>query len=130
MPNFVLLLRRAENFVAGLSPEQMQAMSERYLAWNKKIIAAGQRAGGERLHDTGRLMQKKDGQLLVTDGPYSELKEVVAGYFIITAESYEHAVEIARDCPHADYGVIELREIFEMPAYHAALRDAEAAQTR
>jgi hypothetical protein len=129
MPNFVLLLRRPERHLDSLSPQEMQAISERYLAWNKKIIAAGQRVGGERLHDTGRLMHKQDGEMLVTDGPYSELKEVVAGYFIITAESYEQAVEIARDCPHADYGPIEIREIFEMPAFKSALQ-AAAAEAR
>jgi hypothetical protein len=49
------------------------------------------------------------------DGPYSETKEVLGGYFVVTAENYDAAVDLTRDCPHLDYcGTIEVREVDEM----------------
>ena len=55
------------------------------------------------------------GQVRVTDGPYSETKEVLGGYYIVAAESYDRAVDLARDCPHFEYGgTIEVREIDTM----------------
>ena len=54
----------------------------------------------------------RDGQVRVTDGPYAEVKEVVGGYFLIRASSYDVAVEIARTCPHLRYGGrIEVRQV-------------------
>jgi hypothetical protein len=51
----------------------------------------------------------------VTDGPYSETKEVLGGYYIVSADSYERAIDLARDCPHFDYGgAIEVRELDTM----------------
>lgn len=47
----------------------------------------------------------------MTDGPYSEAKEVLGGYFVIEADSYEQAVERLQDCPHLDYGTIVIREV-------------------
>ncbi len=47
----------------------------------------------------------------ITDGPYAETKDVVAGYYLIQAESYEDAVECSEDCPHLEFGTIEVRRI-------------------
>ena len=52
----------------------------------------------------------------VTDGPYSETKEVVGGYFTIEARDYEAALAECRDCPHLEYGgTIEVREVEPVP---------------
>jgi hypothetical protein len=48
----------------------------------------------------------------VLDGPFSETKEIIGGYFAIQAEDYDEAVSLAGECPHLDYGgLIELREV-------------------
>jgi hypothetical protein len=47
----------------------------------------------------------------VIDGPYPETKEIIGGYFLIEAASYDEAVEIALSCPHVDLGRIEVREV-------------------
>jgi len=49
------------------------------------------------------------------DGPYTETKEIVGGYFLIEADSYDHAIELSRDCPHFDFGSIEIRELQPTP---------------
>jgi hypothetical protein len=47
----------------------------------------------------------------VTDGPFTEAKEVVGGIFVIEAANYQDIIELAKTCPHMDNGSIEVREI-------------------
>ena len=73
--------------------------------------AKGIVAGNNGLENTGKTLRGHRGAT-VTDGPYSETKEIVGGYILIHAESLSHAVEIARDCPGLDYQLaVEVRPI-------------------
>ena len=102
MSQFVLLLRDA-GFPSDLSPEEIQAIIGRYRAWRQKVGA-----DGRKLTDgAGRVMTRGG----VTDGPYAESKEVMGGLFMIEAKDYDEAVRIASDCPHLDFGSIEVREV-------------------
>jgi hypothetical protein len=116
MPQYMLLLHDDLTAYADMTPGQMQALLERYQAWAGRLGAEGRLVGGEKLKDEGgRRMRKQGGKVVVVDGPYSETKEVIGGYFTIKAESYADAVEIARSCPHLDYrGVIDVREVDEL----------------
>src|SRR5689334_21700057 len=113
MSQFMLLLHDTSQELATASPEQMQAMFERYRAWSRKVGEAGKMAGGAKLNDEGgrHLRSNGGGKVEVTDGPYAEAKEVLGGYYTVTADSYDEAVEIARGCPHLDYGWIEVRQV-------------------
>jgi hypothetical protein len=113
MPTYILLLHESAQPTEGLGPEEIQAVIERYKAWSENVGRAGRLVGGEKLADgVGRVMEAgQGGRPAVTDGPYAESKEVVAGYFLVRAASYEDAVELARDCPHLDFGRIEIRRI-------------------
>lgn len=60
-------------------------------------------------------MRGKPGAVRITDGPYSEAKEVLGGFYIVQADSYEKAVALVRDCPQFEFGgTIEVREIDAM----------------
>lgn len=112
MPKYLLLLHETPGDFAHLSPEEMQAIVRKYSAWMAGVDAGGRMVGGEKLTDDGGIhLRVAGGRLAVHDGPYTEAKEVLGGYFLITAESREHAVEIAGGCPHLEYGWIEIREI-------------------
>jgi hypothetical protein len=117
MPQYMLLLRDAGSFPADLSPEEIQAIIQRYIGWRNKVAAGGRRITGHKLKDReGRLLRGGAGSPVATDGPYAEAKEVIGGLFAIKADDYEKAVEIARECPHLKYGGrIELREIEPTP---------------
>jgi hypothetical protein len=52
-----------------------------------------------------------NGKAQIMDGPYVETKEVLGGFFVVKAESYEAAVQIARGCPHFEFGSVEVRRI-------------------
>ena len=90
------------------SPEQMQQQMQRWTAWMKELADAG------RIKNRGAPLDRKTGRLVkgaaITDGPYAE-KDVVAGFCIIEADDFEHAVRLAAGCPiHHHGGLVEVRE--------------------
>ena len=103
MAKFALILRD-QGFPAGMSPQEMQTALERYRTWLNKVG----RVGGEKLKDRNGKVVRASG---VTDGPYTESKEVLGGFMIIEAKNYDDAVRLCRDHPHLDIGSIEIREI-------------------
>ena len=117
MPNYLFLLHENPSTLEHVSPEEMQAIIQEYSTWKKRMQSAGVLVRGEKLQDgTGRVLRRASGDLAVMDGPYAESKEIVGGLFEIQAKNYEHAVEAARDCPHLQYGTIEIREIEPVPS--------------
>jgi hypothetical protein len=112
MPNYLLLLHEDPASFQAMSADEMQAIIKKYSAWKDQMQKAGKLTAGKKLQDgQGRVLSRKNGQPQISDGPYSESKEVVGGLFEIKADNYEQAVEIALQCPHLDFGVIEVREI-------------------
>jgi hypothetical protein len=116
MPKYMLLLHDNPAAFANISPEQMQKVIEKYVAWGNRLREKGVIRGGEKLTDEpGKVMRGKTGQIRVTDGPYSESKEVLGGYYLVEADTYEQAIDQARDCPHFEYGgTIEVRQVDAM----------------
>jgi hypothetical protein len=107
MPQFVLLLRDEGMFPDNVSPEEIQQIIQRYTQWKEKV-----RGSGQKLYDgEGRVVVRKDGGVSVTDGPYVESKEVLGGYFLLEAQDYDTVSKLVEDCPHLDYGSIEIRRI-------------------
>ena len=111
MPQFVLMLRDSGSFPEDISPEEIQQIIERYRVWSARVGAKGQKlTDGE-----GRTIRKDSsreiGGVTITDGPYAESKEVIGGYFVLDAPSYDDAANLVQDCPHLDFGSIEIRQI-------------------
>ena len=112
MPKFVLLLRDAGRFYPNMSPDEMQAIVQRYVAWRAKVQQNGSSIMGHKLRDKqGRVLNGKGAGLKITDGPYAEAQEVMGGLFVIEAASYDEVVELSKDCPHLEFGSIEIREV-------------------
>jgi hypothetical protein len=112
MAKYTLMLREDGNTFTKFSPAEMQAIIARYGAWRDELQKNGRYGGGHKLRDAeGRIMRRNGGKVVVTDGPFTEGKEVIGGFFIIEAPSYDAAVAIADSCPHLEFGTIEVREI-------------------
>lgn len=112
MNTYMLLLHESATAAPDISPEEMQKIIERYRNWSMGLREKGLMKGGQKLRDgSGRVMRTGGSGLMVTDGPYTEAKEVIAGYFEILAPDYESAVELAKTCPHLEFGTIEVREV-------------------
>jgi hypothetical protein len=111
---FMLLLRGGVSN-RDLSAEQLQQQIERYLSWIEKLRREGHFVAGEPLTETGKVLSGKNGST-VTDGPFTESKEEVGGYFIIRANDLEAAVELAKGCPiFGNDGTVEVRPIQQVP---------------
>ena len=111
MPRYLLLLQHPPHVHDAISPAEMQAVVARYRTWVDGLHEAGAFVASEKLANDGRTLRGSGERLRVSDGPYVEGKELVAGFYVIDALDYERAVELARGCPVLDGGVLELREI-------------------
>ncbi len=111
MPSYLLLLHEDPATYADLSPADIQAIVARYTEWTERMAQAGKLTAGVKLRDGAGRRVGRDASGRVVDGPFTETKDVVGGYFVIVAPDLGGALAIARDCPHVDNGWIELREV-------------------
>jgi hypothetical protein len=113
MPQFMLLLYdnpEASARFRAMSPEEMQKALEKYMAWTKKPFTVdSKRLAG----DPGKVIRSANGKARTTDGPFSETKEVLGGFYLIEAADYDDAVVRTNDHPHLEYGgTIEVRKLY------------------
>jgi hypothetical protein len=109
MPQYMLLLYDDPSGWMKLSPEEMQRATEKYMAWTKKPFT---RDSKRLAQDAGRVIRSQGGKPKATDGPYSETKEILGGYYTIEAANYDEAVKLALDHPHLEHGTVELRQVY------------------
>lgn len=81
------------------------------------LSARGQYIAAGPLHPvaTATSVRVRDGQRLVTDGPFAETREQLGGYYIVEAKDLDEAMGIAERIPPARYGTIEIRPVLEIP---------------
>ena len=112
MPNYILLLHDSGTMPPDMSPADIQAVIQRYIAWRQRVQQGGRAVSGHKLVDgQGRVMRRAGPSTSVTDGPYAEAREVIGGLFVIEAKNYDEVVSLCSDCPHLDFGAIEIREV-------------------
>ena len=95
------------------SPEVMQAHMGKWMSWIEKLNKEGRYVAGEPLIPGGKLVSGPN--KTVTDGPYTEGKEVVGGFFLVNARDLDEAVEISKDCPDYELGgSVQVRQVMKM----------------
>ena len=112
---FMVLVKANEDSEAGVMPsEHMLAEMQKF---NEELVKAGVMVGGDGLHPSskGARIKFSGDERTVVDGPFTETKELIAGYWLIQAKDWEEAVEWMKRCPnpHEEPGEIELREVAE-----------------
>lgn len=114
MKEYLLLFRGGEGRMSIKSPEEQQSHMQKWMQWMGNLTQQGKFIGAQPLNSTGK--QISGNKKIVTDGPFMEGKEMVGGYLICKADSYDAAVEISKECPILDFedGVVEVREIQEL----------------
>ena len=109
------IVKATQDSEAGKMPseELLAAMGK----FNEELAEAGVMLGGEGLHPSskGARVQFGGSERTVTDGPFAETKELIAGFWILQVDSFEEAVEWIKKCPdpHDEGGEIEIRQVFE-----------------
>jgi hypothetical protein len=98
------------------------------MKYNEALQKAGVLLALDGLHppSMGARVTFAGGKPKVTDGPFTEAKEVIGGYWMIQVKSKEEAVEWASRCPASDNEVIELRQVMEMSEFPADVQEAAA----
>lgn len=110
-PMDYLLFFRSTVWDRGISQEEIETIMTRLSAWYDGLGAKGLTDGGMRLSIEGRIVSQYRGRF-ISDGPFVESKEAVAGYVHIRACGMDDAVEIARSWPGLEYGfTIEVRPV-------------------
>jgi hypothetical protein len=127
----MVIVKATKNSEAGLMPsEQLLADMGRY---NEELVKAGVMLAGDGLHPSakGKRIRFGSGKRTVLDGPFTETKELIAGYWIWQVRSMEEAVEWARRCPDPMPGEdaeLEIRPIFEADDFGQAFTPELRAQ--
>jgi hypothetical protein len=113
MKDFLFIYKADYATMQDRTEEEAQAMMKRWMDWLENIAAQNKLIDrGNRLANSGRIV-KSNG--IVTNGPYTDIKESIGGYSLIKAESYDEAVELAKGCPALQTGGnVEVREIAPM----------------
>jgi hypothetical protein len=112
MKEFALIFRVGPNLAAEVSPAEMQQRMTAWMNWMGGIAARDRLvSSGNRLGIKGSKWVGKD--KVVSDGPYTEIKEFINGYVIVKGESVDEAVEIAKECPilMGGAGKVEVRPL-------------------
>jgi hypothetical protein len=114
-PTYMFVFRNPAN-QPDPSPAEMQKTFEKWMTWIKGMKAKGQYLAGDPLEDTPAKVLRGPRGKSVTDGPFAEAKEVVAGYMLIAAKDFKEALEIAKNCPaYERNGTVEVRQIMPIP---------------
>jgi hypothetical protein len=123
-----MLIFRGTDWSKGLSPEEMQQVAGRWMAWFKQLTEEGKVTAGKPLEPEGKIVSGKNGRV-VADGPFAESKEAIGGYFLLQVNSLDEAVTIAQQCPGLAYGAkVEVRPVAQQcPVTGEAVPEAQLA---
>jgi hypothetical protein len=106
-----MIFFRGNDWDKNLSPEEIQKVTSQFMAWFERLSAEGIAKGGAPLEVETRVVSASKGRI-VSDGPFAESKEAIAGFFLLDVENMEQAVEIAKQCPTLQRGVnVEVRQV-------------------
>jgi hypothetical protein len=114
---YALLIYIEPPAVAPTDAENMAVM-EQYMAFGREAVEAGVMVTGEALEGTNMAtsVRVRNGQTLVTDGPFAETKEEFGGFYLIEAADLDEAIKWAAQIPGAVRGTIEVRPVVDFPS--------------
>ncbi len=113
MKEYILLFRGGFERIIDQSPEEFSANMEQWKSWLSRLGKAGKVVAAQPLIPTGKQVVGKG--RTVVDGPFAEGKEILGGYLICKADTYDEAIAIANGCPVLDTGgIVEIREVATM----------------
>lgn len=112
---YLLLIYGGEDWMADASPEDMAGELADYMAFGEAIRSEGIMRAGEALQSssTATTVRVRDGETLLSDGPFAETHEQLGGFYMIECDTLDEAIAAARRIPGARYGAIEVRPIRE-----------------
>ena len=119
---YLILIQSNERSTAvweTLSDEQRMEFGRTHLQLSDEMIKAGVHVASEGLADPSlaRWVSVRDGRTVASDGPFAEVKEHLAGFYLIDCETFEEAVEWAAKAPDAAFTEVEVRPVLDMSGW-------------
>jgi hypothetical protein len=113
---YALLICVDEAEYAAMTPDEAEANSAAYFAFQEDLAPSGRLLGGERLHPVAdaTTVRVRDGEVLTTDGPFAETKEQMGGFYLVDCKDLDEAIDVASKIPGAKHGSIEVRPVWDM----------------
>ena len=113
---YMLLIYGSEADTAGMTPEERIALIQAHAAFANEAQQRGLLTGGAPLQptSTATTVRVRNGKTLITDGPFTETKEQLAGIYILNCKDLDEALEMAARIPDAVFGSIEIRPVREL----------------
>ncbi len=108
---YLCLIYLNEGELAALPEREMGSLNARHLELNEELVRSGQFIEAEALEpaSSSTCIRVRNGKVAVTDGPYAETKEMVAGFYFIEARDLNEAIQVAARFPSAPMGTVEIR---------------------
>ena len=121
---FMVLVKANKDSEAGVLPSEQELIEMG--KFNDKLIAAGVMLAGEGLRESakGARLRFAQGKKTVIDGPFTEAKELIAGFWIVQTKSLAETVAIFSDAPFKE-GELEIRQIFESADFAPVIKTDE-----
>ena len=112
---YLALIHADEARWSALSGGERDAIYDRYRSFADEARSAGKLVGGYELQPSASATTVRvvEGETVVTDGPFAELREQIGGYFVLDCDSIDDAVALAARIPAAEHGAIEVRPAYE-----------------
>jgi len=114
--HYVLLIYGSEAASASMTQEEIAAMMQGHSAFVHEAQQRGLLTGGVPLKSaiTATTVRVRDGKTLITDGPFAETKEQLAGFYVLNCENLDEAIALATKIPDVSHGSIEIRPVLEL----------------
>lgn len=113
---YLCLVFYEENIINNMSANEWKTLNRECEACGQSLQESGKMLGGHALHPTttATSLRIRDGKTLITDGPFAETKEQLAGFYLLEARDLNEAIQLASQIPPARLGTIEIRPIREL----------------
>ncbi len=115
--HYAFLIYTSQAAYATMTQEEMTALMQSYQTFTQEVMERGILNGGSKLQptSTATTVRIRNAQTLITDGPFAETKEQLAGFFVLNCKDLDEALVLAKRLPDVNYGSIEVRPIMNIP---------------
>ncbi len=115
---YLILINQNPHAFDGMTEEQLGAFGRRHLELRDALLESGELVAGEGLANASlaHTVAIRDGRTVISDGPFAEVKEHLAGFYLVEVSSFERAVQIGARVPDAELAEVELRPVLDLRA--------------
>ena len=114
---YILMANLDGSMREPLGSEEQATLTKRYVEFTQVLRDSGVLVDTQLLQreDTATTVRVRDGQALVTDGPFADITETLGGFWVVEAPDLDVALGYAKECPAAEVGSVEVRGVVDLP---------------